>query len=334
MLGLVFINTAAMKSHSVFWMAFMLLAGDVWAQRVGVGTTAPISKLSIDSGLNIDQANVNSIALESALTFGNNKKVGIGSRRTVGTNQAGLDFYTQGSRRMVIDSFGNVGIGTTTPDRRLHVEGSVYSASYLIASFGIAAGIGNVSPSYDLHTVVGYFTTRVGIGTVPNSSYALDVDQGAVRFREAVRIDGTLNPNNPLIIGNNTTIEGTLNPDNPLTIGDNTTIQGTLTVQSNRGIVRSNTSAQLKVVRTEISLSATGLAAGSFVDSGDFGFSTFSETPDVYVGNFVSGTGSWQRLQFIPFDVDTNSCKFRVFNHGSTTATGTATYTVLLIGVE
>lgn len=300
--------------------------------RVGIGTNNPISKLSIDSGLNIDQSNVNGILLESALTFGNNKKVGIGSRRTAGTNQAGLDFYTQGSRRMVIDSFGNVGIGTTTPDRRLHVEGTIYGGSYIIGAYGIAAGIGNVLPSYDVHAGVGYFTTRLGIGTFPTSTYALDVDNGPVRMRQDVRIDGILNPNNALTIGNSTTVDGNLAVTGSVT-GD-LTVSGDLKVNANKGIVRSNSSTQVKIIRTSITLSGS-LSAGGAVDSGEFGYEAFGGTPQVYVGNMISASNSgWAKLVFVPFEVDSNSCKFRVFNHSEGAVSVEVTYSVLIIGAE
>jgi hypothetical protein len=300
--------------------------------RVGIGTTNPIAKLSIDSGLNIDQANVNGVGLESALTFGNNKKVGIGSRRTTGTNQAGLDFYTQGIRRMVIDSFGNVGIGTTAPDRRLHVEGTIYGGSYIISSYGIASGIGNVLPSYDVHAGVGYFTTRLGIGTFPTSTYALDVDNGPVRIRQDARIDGVLNPNNALTIGNNTTVDGNLTVTG--SVSGNLTVSGDVKVNANKGIVRSNNSTQVKIVRTSITLSGS-LSAGGAVDSGEFGYEAFGGTPQVYVGNMISASNSgWAKLVFVPFEVDSNSCKFRVFNHSEGAVSVEATYALLIIGPE
>lgn len=310
-----------MKIFSIMALCLLMVIF-AYAQRVGIGTSLPISKLSIDSGLNIDQDNVNGILLESALTFGNNKKVGIGSRRTVGTNQAGLDFYTQGARRMVIDSFGNVGIGTTTPDRRFHVEGTIYSATYIIGAFGIAAGIGNVTPSYDLHAGTGYFTTRVGIGTIPNTTYALDIGPSSVRFQGAVRIEGILNPNNALTIGNNTTVDGALN------------VTGNIVVNSSNGIVRSHNSTQVKVVRTTITLSGS-IGAGAWVDSGDFAFQSFGGTPQVYLGNMISATnGDWAKLVFMPFDVTPSSCKFRVFNHGQSFVSVQVQYALLIIGAE
>lgn len=312
------------------FLFFIVLNGKAQAGRVGIGTTNPIARLSLDSGLNIDQANVNGVLFESALTFGNNRKVGIGSRRTVGSNQAGLDFYTQGFRRMVIDSFGNVGIGTTTPDRRLHVEGTIYGGSYIISSYGIASGIGNVLPSYDVHAGVGYFTTRLGIGIVPTSTYALDVDNGPVRFRQDARIDGILNPNNALTIGNNTTVDGNLVVTG--SVSGNLTVTGDVKVSSSKGIVRSHNATQVKIVRTSITLTGS-LAAGGSVDSGEFFYEAFEGTPQVYMGNMISASnGNWARLVFIPFEVDSNSCKFRVFNHGSAAANVEVTYSVLIIG--
>jgi hypothetical protein len=313
------------------------------AQRVGVGTVSPISKLSIDSGLNIDQANVNGAFLESALTFGNNKKVGVGSRRTVGSNQAGLDFYTQGQRRMVIDSFGNVGIGTTTPDRALHVSGTAYASNYVIGGAGISAGLGNVLPAYDLHTVVGYFTTRVGIGTIPNSSYLLDIGAGSVRMQGAVRIEGVLNPNNALTIGNNTTIEGTATITGTASIGGNTSITGNMIASGivrseGRGVVKGTGTAMQRMERMQIALSTgAGLAPGASVNSAEYFYNNgvFSGTPIVLIGQLlVSSGGEAAQVQFIPFSVNNTSFRIRVFNHGSSTVSLTATYEVLIIGPD
>lgn len=311
-----------MKTTFSLFMAILLIAHSASAQNVGIGTAAPISKLSIDSGLNIDQNNVNGVALESALTFGNNKKVGIGSRRTAGTNQAGLDFYTQGARRMSIDSFGNVGIGTTIPSYRLHVSGNAYIAgSGYVLGF---LGVGTASPDYAFENQNGYnyMLYGLGIGTIPNSTYKLDVDGGPVRFRADARIDGILNPNNALTIGNNTTVQGSV------------TVTGDLLVNSNKGIVRSNNSTQVKVLRTNVTLSAN-ISAGGAVDSGDFFFETFGGTPLVFVGNMISASAStWASLEFVPFDVGTNSCRFRVFNHGSSAVNVQVQYAVLIIGPE
>ena len=138
----------------------------------------------------------------------------------------------------------------------------------------------------------------------------------------AVRVEGMLNPNNALTIGNNTTVEGAL------------VTTGSITVNGNKGNVRSNNSTQVKMVRTSVTLSGT-IPAGSFVDSGIFGFETFGGTPQVYVGNMISATNNdWAKLVFMPFEVDANSCKFRVFNHGSSASGVQVTYSLLIVGPE
>jgi hypothetical protein len=58
------------------------------------------------------------------LTFGLNAGEGISSSRTAGPNQYGLDLWTDFNRRISIEQFGNVGIGTTSPDNLLTVNGS------------------------------------------------------------------------------------------------------------------------------------------------------------------------------------------------------------------
>ena len=55
------------------------------------------------------------------LTFGLFSYEGIGSKRTAGGNQYGLDFYTAAVARLSISNDGKVGIGTTAPTHRLHV---------------------------------------------------------------------------------------------------------------------------------------------------------------------------------------------------------------------
>ncbi len=70
----------------------------------------------------IDPHGSNNGALTPGLLFGSSSSTeGIGSKRTSGGNQYGLDFYTSGSNRVSIANSGNVGIGTSNPTRRLHV---------------------------------------------------------------------------------------------------------------------------------------------------------------------------------------------------------------------
>lgn len=91
--------------------------------NVGIGTAAPQQNLSVNAGLNVDQANVNAGAVAPGLTFGSLSGEGIASKRTVGGNQWGLDFYTGFANRMSITNSGRVGLGLTAPESQLHLSG-------------------------------------------------------------------------------------------------------------------------------------------------------------------------------------------------------------------
>ena len=93
--------------------------------NVGVGTPLPEQNLSVNAGLNIDQAGANSgtISPGPGLTFGSASGEGIASNRTGGANKDGLDFYTSFAARMSITQQGLVGIGLRNPQSSLHLAG-------------------------------------------------------------------------------------------------------------------------------------------------------------------------------------------------------------------
>src|SRR3989338_7737211 len=123
--------------------------------NVGIGTSAPMTKLDIyTASTNPDRASGGMLTVRSSdaqaadkggsMVFGGNRDDGAVQARNFGgivgykensitTNQAGyLAFSTNSNAAMVeamrISSAGNVGIGTTSPGRKLHIDatGSTY----------------------------------------------------------------------------------------------------------------------------------------------------------------------------------------------------------------
>lgn len=278
--------------------------------NIGIGTTTPIARLTVDSSIMVDAENGNMGGMANSLVFGSNGSVGIGRSHAAGSSaRSGLGFFTGGLRRMVLDSIGRLGIGTCCPQQALHVNGNSYFSGYV--------GIGNSSPDYAFENLYGYnyMYYALGLGTVPTLSYLLDVGTGATRFQGDVRINGVLNPNNTLNIGNNTTIEGDL------------------LVNTNKGIVRSTSSTQLRTELYSANILLTGLAAGSSLTF-PIAYNSFSATPTISVGD-MPGTGT--NTKFLLFTVksaDVNSATVEVYNTGNATATYNGPFKAIIIGAH
>ncbi len=152
--------------------------------NVGIGTVSPAAGLQVGSGTSSLGATLNGTA---ALVKGNlevdGKIYGDGSGLTgisgvTGWTVSGSDVYKTSSS-------GNVGIGSSSPQQKLDVEGAVY--------FGTGnVGINSASPAARLDvegTIYGH--SNVGIGTA-SSRALLDVN-GSVYMRGNVGI-GTTSP--------------------------------------------------------------------------------------------------------------------------------------------
>jgi hypothetical protein len=139
--------------------------------NVGIGTTSPQQNLSVNFGLNIDQENTNpggpipTTGANKALTFGSGSGEGIGSCRTGGNNQFGLDFYTDYQVRLSVAhpmngggvlTTGNLTIGATAATAaqpapgtltvngdRTYLMGVDVAGNHWIMSGGVTEGTDN-----------------------------------------------------------------------------------------------------------------------------------------------------------------------------------------------
>ncbi|MFN5432736.1 MAG: hypothetical protein ACK498_18500, partial [Cyclobacteriaceae bacterium] len=123
--------------------------------NVGIGTTTPIRKLHVSGTANtiarIEATDDGYASLEFA---GNNKTWQLSKRPSVNYSDALQLYYHDGSTwsspHITFLTGGNVGIGTTNPQQKLHVKGTVYSTEVKV---DLAAGTGPdyvFEPTYDL----------------------------------------------------------------------------------------------------------------------------------------------------------------------------------------
>jgi hypothetical protein len=278
--------------------------------RVGIGTNNPQARMAVDSSLMIDQANSNQGSLDrSSLYFGSDRKVGIvRSFLTGSSGRSGLGFFTNNTRRMTIDSTGQVGIGTINPQQTLHVSGNTYLNGFV--------GIGSSTPDYAYENLLGYnyMYYSLGVGTVPNSTYLLDVGTGSSnsRFRGDV------------LIGNN------------LQVNNNGVVDGTLTVNNGKGVAYNNSSStNLKIYPfTTASFFAVLPAHGSATTSIALP-SGFTAAPRVFVGDidYTLGTvGELNRVILVLQGCNTTSCNAKIINTDNASVNYEIRWNMLAIG--
>ena len=162
--------------------------------KVGIGTTTPGSLLELSTdatsaagGITVDNTNA---AGYSTLQLKNSGASGKTYTVSVGGNTSGLanKFYiyddTAAATRFVINSSGNVGIGTTSPSSKLHSVGTTIlgTGTYPTGSIGLSGARTAILSSTENQILV-----------VGNTNATVDVDKGAEIYLGAKATTGSEN---------------------------------------------------------------------------------------------------------------------------------------------
>ena len=135
--------------------------------------------------MNIDQEATNNGSLANntstgnGLTFGSAAGEGIASNRansTAGSNQYGLDLYTDFTKRISITNGGSVGIGTTLPASLFTVSGNDNSTNGKGAAIQISNTASGGANWYLRAGATGTGTPAGGLSIANDGAYVMDID--------------------------------------------------------------------------------------------------------------------------------------------------------------
>ena len=177
--------------------------------NVGIGTTTPSTKLEVSDATNaVIKVSATSDGAQAALSLNGYASGGVYRASRLNFQQAGtnkwsilqdynqdntnsLTFEQAGTRRVVFDASGNVGIGNNTPSVKLDVSGqikfsSIATTDYSVSFSGIGAGAWFNIPEVNFNGFNGLTTISI---QNDNASYGYTVRASAWIFQTGINGD-------------------------------------------------------------------------------------------------------------------------------------------------
>ena len=324
--------------------AIALASLSLKAQNVGIGTSNPQKKLTVNGSIMLDPNNQNTGTLDSAaLVFGSSGGTGISSRK-IGGGSNGLSFWTNGAANVNISSDGNMGIGGgASGSYRMRVyngnsyfEGSLLSEGSVTALTNAAIG-GQLDPVYKLRVYDGnsrfggdlHATGNVAFGGDVDPVYRLRVIGGNSRFGGDLyatgnaAFGGDVDNNYRLRVwggnsrfGGDVQVTGDLNTTG-LSASNATvsslTVSNTMTIDG-KGSVKSNGTSPLRIGFDQKGIDVfLGGNATTSVTANITNFSGDNDDVRVFVSQVQSDIGTslfWSNISVVIMGVDsgTNTC--------------------------
>lgn len=346
---------------------------DYATEYVGIGGgAAPKANVHFNSDLFGDTLKISDAATGHGVDDGLDIRTTGGSAEIMNREINSLSLGTSNTKRLLIDNLGKVSINNSVPMMRFHVTDSV--GQHLLLENNLAL---NTSQTTDLFFRQGNYYTgalktigtsassaRLGLfagsqnspGLIPerltisNSglvgigdttpTYTLDVN-GSGRFTNGLIVESNTYSYGTIYGYADAFIDGLLDVDANIEAGADVNVVGEVTVSNGQGIVKSNSSTQLRMGFSSGAFALNSVAAGSSYDV-TFAITPFSGNNSnvrVSVCQFIPDAGSGNGYKQFVYTVDSvndaaNQCTIAITNVGSTAASIDGTLYLMTVATD